>query len=51
MTSNLKLKFLAIVAIILGCIYGIIGIPTSTAAAAANWKNNIRLGLDLKGGS
>jgi len=51
MTSNLKLKFLAIFVIIVGCIYGIIGIPTSTAEMAANWNKNIHLGLDLKGGS
>lgn len=51
MTSNLKLKFLAIAVIIVGCIYGIIGLPMSTADVAANWNKNIRLGLDLKGGS
>lgn len=51
MTSNLKLKFLAIGIIIVGCIYGIIGIPTSMAEVQANWNKNIRLGLDLRGGS
>ena len=49
--SNLKVKALVIAAVILVCIYGIIGIPKSTAEVAENWKKNIRLGLDLKGGS
>ena len=51
MTSNLKIKILAIVVVILICIYGIIGLPTSTAQVAANWNKNIHLGLDLRGGS
>jgi len=51
MTSNLKMKFLAIVVIIVGCIYGIIGLPTSRAQIAENWNKNIHLGLDLRGGS
>src|SRR5579872_1205103 len=49
--SNLKIKALVIVAVILACVYGIIGLPKSTAEIAENWKKNIRLGLDLKGGS
>src|SRR5713226_10646303 len=51
MANNLKFKILAIVVIILVCIYGIVGLPKSTAELVANWKRNIRLGLDLKGGS
>jgi preprotein translocase subunit SecD len=51
MANNLKFKILAIVIIILVCIYGIVGLPKSTAELMANWKRNIRLGLDLKGGS
>ncbi|MSV34389.1 MAG: protein translocase subunit SecD [Bryobacterales bacterium] len=51
MKSNLKIKALAIAVILLGCIYGIIGLPTSTAQLVANWNQNIRLGLDLRGGS
>ena len=51
MTSNLKFKALAIVVVILGCIYGIVGLPTSTGQLVANWNKNIHLGLDLKGGS
>jgi protein-export membrane protein SecD len=51
MSSNTKIRLLIIVALVLVCIYGIIGIPTSTAALVDNWKKNIRLGTDLKGGS
>jgi preprotein translocase subunit SecD len=51
MANNLKFKILAIVVIILVCIYGIVGLPKSTAELVANWKRNIHLGLDLKGGS
>ena len=51
MTSNLKIKILVIVVVILACIYGIIGLPTSTQQLVDNWHNNIHLGLDLKGGS
>ena len=40
-----------IVVVILACVYGIIGFPTSLAAIERNFSNNIRLGLDLKGGS
>lgn len=51
MNSNTKIRLLIIVAVTLVCIYGIIGIPTSKAALVDNWKKNIRLGTDLKGGS
>src|SRR5882762_8319857 len=51
MTSNLKFRIITIVAVILICIYGIIGLPKSKEEVAENWKKNIRLGLDLKGGS
>jgi preprotein translocase subunit SecD len=51
MTSNLKFRLLTIVAVILVCVYGIIGIPKSKAELIQNWKQNIRLGLDLSGGS
>jgi preprotein translocase subunit SecD len=58
--SNMKFKFAFIAAIVLISIWGIIGsslnqgflgIPTSMAELKANWAKNIRLGLDLKGGS
>ena len=44
-------KLAVIVATVLVCIYGIIGLPTSGAALKANLARNIHLGLDLKGGS
>jgi len=40
-----------IVATILICVFGIIGFPKSPAELVQNVKNNIQLGLDLKGGS
>src|SRR3954447_6850274 len=51
MDKSLRMKAAFIVAVILICIYGIIGIPKSKAELAANWNNNIKLGLDLRGGS
>lgn len=49
--SNLKVKGLVILGVILACIYGVIGIPKSMQDIKDNWRQNIRLGLDLKGGS
>jgi preprotein translocase subunit SecD len=51
MKKNLKTRSVVILATILLCIYGIIGFPTSKASLVQNFQNNIRLGLDLKGGS
>src|SRR5450432_177754 len=51
MANNVKFKIVAIIAVVLACAYGIIGLPKSTAEMAENWKRNIHLGLDLKGGS
>jgi preprotein translocase subunit SecD len=51
MKRNIKIKIGIIVAIILVCIYGIIGLPKSKAELIANWKKNIHLGLDLSGGT
>jgi preprotein translocase subunit SecD len=51
MTRNIKIKIVVIVAVILVCIYGIIGLPKSKAELIANWKKNIHLGLDLSGGT
>ena len=47
MTNNLKFKALFIAAVILVCIYGIIGIPKSKQELLDNWQKNIRLGLIL----
>ena len=51
MKTNLTARTVVIVVTILVCIYGIIGVPKSKAELVQNLKNNIRLGLDLKGGS
>jgi len=51
MTKSLRIKAAIILAVILVCIYGIIGIPKSKDELVQNWNNNIRLGLDLRGGS
>src|SRR5260370_13603413 len=53
MQKNLTTKTLIIVATILLCIYGIIGpgVPTSKAVLMKNLRENVKLGLDLRGGS
>ncbi|MBV9769030.1 MAG: protein translocase subunit SecD [Bryobacterales bacterium] len=51
MNSNIKIKIGIIIAVILVCIYGVIGIPKSKDDLLANWKKNIHLGLDLSGGT
>src|SRR5947209_13611312 len=51
MPKNLRIKAVIILAVILASIYGLIGIPKSKDELVANWEKNIRLGLDLKGGS
>ncbi len=51
MQRHLTTKTIIIVATILLCLYGIFGIPKSGADIEANLRKNIRLGLDLKGGS
>jgi preprotein translocase subunit SecD len=51
MNRSLKIKAVFIVAVILICVYGIIGLPKSPGDIASNFKKNIRLGLDLRGGS
>jgi preprotein translocase subunit SecD len=51
MNRNLRIKGLIILAVVLVCVYGMIGIPRSWNDLVANWNKNIRLGLDLRGGS
>src|SRR5580698_3028079 len=51
MNNNLRVRALVIVAVLLVCVYFIIGIPKSKAEILENWHNNIHLGLDLRGGS
>jgi preprotein translocase subunit SecD len=54
MDSQLRWKAIFILGVILVCAYGLIGhpdLPTSWSAAKSNFDQNIKLGLDLKGGS
>ncbi len=51
MRSNLAKKALFIAAILLICVYGILGLPTSMAALRKNISDRIALGLDLRGGT
>ncbi len=51
MTSSIKIRIGIIIAVILVCLYGVIGIPKSKDELIANWKKNIHLGLDLSGGT
>jgi preprotein translocase subunit SecD len=54
MNPQLKWKFVFIAAVLLICIYGVIGLPTfptSVTQIKQNLADRIRLGLDLKGGS
>ena len=51
MYKNLKIKGLIILAVILACFYSIVGLPKSKDELIANFEKNIKLGLDLRGGS
>jgi preprotein translocase subunit SecD len=51
MDKKLVGRIVAIAVVILLCVYGIIGIPKSAADLKANIAKNIKLGLDLRGGS
>jgi preprotein translocase subunit SecD len=51
MKKNLTARTVIIVVTILICVFGIIGIPKSGADISRNFSDNIRLGLDLKGGT
>jgi preprotein translocase subunit SecD len=54
MNPNLKWKALFIVLVIFGCIYGLVGLPTfptSVAQLKDNFSHQIKLGLDLQGGT
>jgi preprotein translocase subunit SecD len=54
MNPNLKWKALFIVLVILGCVYGLVGLPTfptSVAQLKDNFSHQIKLGLDLQGGT
>src|SRR4051812_10102184 len=49
--KDLRWKWTLIFAVVLLCAAGIAGLPASKEQLAANLAKNIRLGLDLKGGS
>ncbi|HVS74649.1 MAG TPA: protein translocase subunit SecD [Candidatus Acidoferrales bacterium] len=54
MNARLKWKALFIAAVILACLYGLIGLPkfpTSWAQVKENFGQQIKLGLDLQGGT
>ena len=51
MRKNVTGRTIVIVVTILICVFGIIGFPKSGSSVVNNLKHNIRLGLDLKGGS
>src|ERR1700682_3474757 len=54
MNPNLKWKAVFIVVVIIGCVYGLLGVPTfptSVADVKSNFAHQIKLGLDLQGGT
>ena len=54
MNPNLKWKAVFIVVVIIGCVYGLLGVPTFPTSAAdvkSNFAHQIKLGLDLQGGT
>jgi preprotein translocase subunit SecD len=54
MNPNLKWKALFILLVILGCTYSLLGLPTfptSLAELRDNFRHQIKLGLDLQGGT
>ena len=51
MQKNLVIKTVVIAATILLCVFGVIGFPKNGTELKQNIEKNIRLGLDLRGGS
>jgi len=49
--SNLRWKWLFITLVVAVCVFGVTGLPKSGKELSKNWNRNVRLGLDLKGGS
>jgi protein-export membrane protein SecD/preprotein translocase SecF subunit len=47
----MRWKWSVIFIVVLACIFSTIGFPESMEELSANWQRNIRLGLDLKGGT
>lgn len=50
MKFTLWRKFVVVLTVTLGCLYGVIGLPSSVEEAKNNLSERISLGLDLKGG-
>ncbi len=51
MTSKLLQKLVFVVVVVLVCVYGVIGLPSSWEELKSNAQERINLGLDLKGGT
>jgi preprotein translocase subunit SecD len=51
MTSAVRTRAIVILCVLLLALYGIVGLPKSVNELKSNLQSNIRLGLDLKGGS
>lgn len=51
MIKSVRTRVIVIVAVLLAAVYGVIGFPKSGPEVLANLEKNIRLGLDLKGGT
>jgi len=54
MNPNLKWKLVFILAVVLACVFGLVGrpeVPTSWAQVKSNFGQRIKLGLDLRGGT
>src|ERR1019366_6159815 len=51
MAQNLLKKTLLVVALVLVCLAGIVGVPSSWKGIRQNLQERIHLGLDLRGGT
>lgn len=51
MDRSVRTRAIIIVGVVLLAVYGIVGLPKSVTQLKQNLNDNIRLGLDLKGGS
>ena len=51
MASKLLQKLVLVLGVVLVCVYGVIGIPSSWDELKKNVQDRINLGLDLRGGT
>jgi len=51
MEKKVQYRALFILAVVLGCVFGIVGLPRNYQQLKDNLAERIKLGLDLKGGS